>query len=459
MKPADFLKSSTFRFVLSYMALFAGSVLLLLGFIYWSTISFLSQQADLSIRNEIIWLSGIYKEHGLDGLVLTVNERSRRHLNEDEYYSVISADARLLAGNLPPDADRSTAKKGWINIQFRSPYVADRIIHVRAKSVKLAGGELLEVGRNTRLLVVSHQLIVPALLWSLMIMIILAVLGGAVMSRSVLRRIEQINLAVREIMAGDLTRRIPSRGSSDDFDQLASNLNDMLDEIEHLMEGIRHVSNSVAHDLRTPLTRLRNQLEELRGKVGDNRPCVEHVDNSIQCADQLLATFSALLRIARIEAGGQKPAMKVVELSMLLDDAKELYEAVAENKQITITTNTSTPDAVLADRDLLFQAIANLLDNAIKYTQQGGEIRLTATQYGQYVEVRVADNGPGIPAAEREKVLQRFYRLEKSRSGKGSGLGLSLVAAVVKMHNGTLLLSDNNPGLKVTMVFNAFRNV
>ncbi len=456
MKPVDFLSSSTFRFILSYMALFAGSVLLLLGFIYWSTISFLSHQTDLSIKNEITWLSGIYRDHGLDGLVLTINERSLRHLNEEEYYSVVSPGSRLLAGNLPESFIPLLAKAGWKNIEFKSPDVANRIIHVRAKSIQLTGGEFLVVGRDTRQLVVSHQLIVPALLWGLMIMIILAILGGVVMSRSVLRHIERINLTVREIMAGDLTRRIPTRGSSDDFDQLACNLNDMLDEIEHLMEGIRHISNSVAHDLRTPLTRLRNQLEELRIKIGESSPHLQHVENSIQCADQLLGTFSALLRIARIEAGRQKPVMKIVELPLLLDDAKELYEAVAEDKHISITTNSSVQVSVLADRDLLFQAITNLLDNAIKYTQANGEIHLTTTYNGQCAEVRVADNGPGIPVQEREKVLHRFYRLEKSRSGKGNGLGLSLVAAVVKMHHGTLLLSDNNPGLKATMTFDAF---
>lgn len=435
------------------MVLFAGSVLLLLGFIYWSTISFLSLQTDLSIKNEIAWLSGIYNDHGVDGLVLTVSERSRRHISDEQYYAVISADSRLLAGNLPASFSPKNVKAGWKNTEFRSPYATDLTVHVRVLAKRLASGELLLVGRDTRQLVVSHQLIVPALLWGLVIMIILAVLGGILMSRSVLRHIEQINLAVREIMAGDLSRRIPTRGSSDDFDQLACSLNDMLDEIEHLMDGIRHVSNSVAHDLRTPLTRLRNQLEALRVKIGEGNPHLQHVENSILCADQLLATFSALLRIARIEAGRQKPAMKIVELPKLLDDAKELYEAVAENKHITISTNSHSSAPVLADRDLLFQAIANLLDNAIKYTQENGEINLTATQNGQCVEVRVTDNGPGIPINEREKVTQRFYRIESSRTGKGNGLGLSLVAAVVKMHNGRLVLSDNHPGLKVTMIF------
>ncbi len=457
MKPADFLRSSTFRFVLSYMALFAGSVLLLLGFVYWSTISFLSHQANLSIQNETAWLSAIYEKHGSDGLILTVKERSKRNYNEAEYYAVFDRDARKLAGNLPQNLSSLLLNNGWQNIEFRSPYAFDRIIHVRVNSVQLPGGEFLVVGRDTRQLVVSQQLIVPALLWGLFIMIILAVLGGAVMSRSVLRHIEQINLTVREIMAGDLSRRIPTRGSNDDFDQLTRNLNNMLDEIEHLMEGIRHVSDSVAHDLRTPLTRLRNKLEDLREKMGGDSPQRQHVDDSIQCADQLLATFSGLLRIARIEAGGQKSVMQVVEMPTLLEDARELYEAVAERKQIVIRKNASSGVSILADRDLLFQAIANLLDNAIKYTQPGGEVCLTATENGTYVEVRVADNGPGIPPQERDKVIQRFYRLEKSRSGKGNGLGLSLVAAVVDMHNGTLLISGNNPGLKVTMVFEAFK--
>jgi signal transduction histidine kinase len=273
------------------------------------------------------------------------------------------------------------------------------------------------------------------------------------MSRRVLRHIEHINQATREIMDGDLSRRIPVNGSADDFDQLATNLNAMLDEIARLMAGIRHVSNNIAHDLRTPLTRLRNQLEALGEGLGNDNPHYPQVEQSIADADRLLSTFSGLLRIARIESGGLKANIKMVNLSSLIQDAVELYEAVAEVKQIQVSTEANDAVAVLGDRDMLFQAVANLLDNAIKYTQQGGKVVLKVALIKQQAEIVVADNGPGIPAFEYDKVVQRFYRLDQSRNTAGNGLGLSLVEAVVKTHQASLIFSDNEPGLRVTIRF------
>jgi signal transduction histidine kinase len=325
-------------------------------------------------------------------------------------------------------------------------------LQIRGRSYQL-DDYFLFVGRDIRENIALQQLIVRALLWGLVIMSVLGLFGGILMSRRVLRHIEQINQTTREIMAGNLSRRIPTNGSADDFDQLATNLNSMLDEIARLMSGIRNVSNNVAHDLRTPLTRLRNQLETLRDDLGKNSPHSQQVDRSIADADQLLSTFSGLLRIARIETGGLKANIKQVNLATLIQDAVDLYEAVAEAKQIQINTEIKDPVTVLADRDMLFQAVANLLDNAIKYTQQGGKVALKVVQTEQTAEIVVADNGPGIPPFEYDKVVQRFYRLDKSRNTDGNGLGLSLVEAVVNMHDATLKFSDNKPGLKVEIQF------
>jgi signal transduction histidine kinase len=256
-------------------------------------------------------------------------------------------------------------------------------------------------------------------------------------------------------MSGDLSRRVPTNGTADDFDQLAVNLNAMLDEIERLMGGVRQVSDNVAHDLRTPLTRLRNRLEQLRSELGDTSPHQEHVERSIADADQLLATFGALLRIARIEAGGHRPDLVPVDLGALVQDAAELYEALAEDKRLRIDTSVASPATIQGDRDLLFQAVANLLDNAVKYTPDGGRVALEVSRTRDAIDVTVLDTGPGIPAEEREKVVQRFYRLERSRRTPGSGLGLSLVAAVARMHNAALLLEDHAPGLKATLRFEA----
>jgi signal transduction histidine kinase len=434
------------------MALFAGSVLLLLGFIYWSTVAFIVQKTDVSIKTEISWLAELYREQGLNSLLSTVTERSRGGDRETSVYAVSGPGTKILAGNLLglPDPDKS--RNGWLNFSYGDSRASGRVLQIRGRSYQL-DNYFLFVGRDIRENIALQQLIVRALLWGLAIMSILGLFGGILMSRRVLRHIEQINQTTREIMAGDLSRRIPTNGSADDFDQLATNLNSMLDEIARLMSGIRNVSNSVAHDLRTPLTRLRNQLETLHDDLGKNSPHNQQVERSIADADQLLSTFSGLLRIARIEAGSLKAKIKQVNLAALIQDAAELYEAVAEAKQIQINTEIKDSVTVLADRDMIFQAVANLLDNAIKYTQEGGKVVLKVTQTGRAAEIEVADNGPGIPAFEYDKVVQRFYRLDQSRNTKGNGLGLSLVEAVVNMHDATLIFSDNQPGLRVTIQF------
>jgi len=312
----------------------------------------------------------------------------------------------------------------------------------------LQGNLRLLVGRDTRTLKATQQLIVRALLWGLAITFGLALVGGVFMSRGILRRIETINQASREIMAGDMSRRIALQGNGDEIDQLASNLNAMLEQIEGLMEGVRQVSDNIAHDLRTPLTRLRNRLEQLNR---DNSEDVELSTNVAACigdADQLLTTFAALLRIARIESGQHRKCFETVDLSILVSDAAELYQALAEDHQQSLVLGDFDSTAVRGDRDLLFQAIVNLLDNAVKYTPAKGSISIALEHSRETVEIIVSDSGPGIPEAQRDQVGRRFYRLEQSRSTPGNGLGLSLVKAVTQLHQGQLILEDNAPGLR-----------
>jgi signal transduction histidine kinase len=455
MKLGELLRTSTFRLALLYMVLFAGSALLLLGFIYWSTVAFMANQTDATIEAEIVGLAEQYRERGLTGLVETISERLERDPESASVYLFASRNYTPLAGNLTAWPDVAPAQGGWLNFEFKDPRLGGRVFHARARAFVLVGGLHLLVGRDTRELKATQQLIVRALLWGLAITLALALVGGIAMSRSTLRRIEEINQTSREIMGGDLSRRVPTKGTADDFDQLAVNLNAMLDEIERLMGGIRQVSDNVAHDLRTPLTRLRNRLEQLRSVLEDTSPHREHVERSIADADQLLSTFGALLRIARIEAGGHRPALVPVDLATLVRDAAELYEALAEEKRLTIDTSLVHSATIQGDRDLLFQAVTNLLDNAVKYTPDGGKVSLGVRRTGNAVDVTVSDTGPGIPAGECDKVVQRFYRLERSRRTPGSGLGLSLVAAVARMHRATLILEDNAPGLEATLRFEA----
>jgi signal transduction histidine kinase len=453
MKPGELLRASTFRLALLYMVLFGGSVLLLLAFLYWSTVAFVANQTDATIEAEIVGLSERYREHGAKGLVATIRERVARDPDSSSVYLLVSPSRKPLAGNLSAWPTEGTEEDGWLGFEFKDPRAGGRLFQARARSFLLEGNLRLLVGRDTRELKATQELIVRALLWGLAITFGLALVGGITMSRSMLRRIEAINQTSREIMAGDLSRRVPTTGSADDFDELADNLNAMLDEIERLMEGIRQVSDNVAHDLRTPLTRLRNRLETLRTEMDGDSSHMEHVERSIVDADQLLSTFGSLLRIARIEAGGHRSMTETVDLAALARDATELYEALAEARQITLHTAVDGSPSIPGDRDLLFQALTNLLDNAVKYTPQGGRVNLTVSGEEGGVEVGVLDTGPGIPSHERENVVQRFFRLERSRATPGNGLGLSLVAAVAHMHNGTLELEDGAPGLRATLRF------
>jgi signal transduction histidine kinase len=314
------------------------------------------------------------------------------------------------------------------------------------------GNLRLLVGRDVRDLERTRSLIIGALGWGLAISVGLALAGGLMMTSSMVRRIEDINDTSREIVEGDLARRIPASGAGDDFDKLVANLNGMLDRITGLMETVRQVSDNIAHDLRTPLTRLRSRLEIARGQLGDASPEARAaVEQATEEADGLLATFNALLRIARIEAEQRREGFAAVDLRALLGDVAELYEPVAAERGQTITLSVGPVPAVQGDRDLLFQAVANLVDNAIKYTPDGGRIVLGLEAAAGAVTLSVADTGPGIPPDQRERVFDRFHRLEASRSTPGSGLGLSLVRAVARLHGATIGLTDNSPGLRVAL--------
>lgn len=333
----------------------------------------------------------------------------------------------------------------------------------RARIFEVQGGLKLLVGRDVDELTNLKRVIETAINWGMGITLALALLGGFLMSRGTTRRIEVINNTSRRIMNGHLSLRIPTRGTDDDFDQLAENLNQMLDRIVYLMEGIRHVSDSIAHDLRTPLTRLRNQLESTLIAV-DNDEARDQVGRAVSEADQLLATFNALLRIARLETRGNSADMKVISLDELVSDACELYEALAEDKEQAFSQSLEQGVMIEGDRDLLFQMVSNLIDNAIKYTPEQGAIQVVVKREASVAIFAVQDSGIGIPDDEKGQVFQRFYRVGKSRSLPGNGLGLSLVSAVAEIHQGEILLSDTRegdtpPGLTVTVRMPAFTGI
>jgi signal transduction histidine kinase len=435
-----------------YMALFGMSVLLLLAFIYWSTAGYMARQTDSTIEAEITGLADRYRLDGLTGLTTLIAERVARKPTGLSVYLLTDADLRPLVGNLNQWPDVPSSEDGWLDFRLEGIGWPKGETHwARAKAFRLRGGFQLLVGRDVHELELTQRIIINTLLWGLAITVLLALVGGGMMTRTLIRRIEVINDTSREIMSGDLSRRIPTRGTGDDFDQLAGNLNDMLDQIENLMVGIRRVSDNIAHDLRTPLARLRNRLEVLHLEAQGSVRWQEMLEDAMVDADGLLSTFSALLRIARVESESPRAGFAELDLARVVADVVELYQPVAEERGQTLEAAFPDTLPIRGDRDLLFQAAANLLDNAIKYTPAGGHVRIDLEQGEKGWQLSVADDGPGVPAAARDKVFQRFFRLESSRTTAGSGLGLSLVAAVARLHRMQVRLADDHPGLRVIL--------
>lgn len=464
MKILSQLKTSTFQLALLYMVVFATSVFLLLAFIYWRTAGFMTEQTDETIEAEIAGLAEQYRGRGVNGLITIIRERVARDPNAKSLYLLATDDYLKLAGNLSTWPEEAQIQNGWINFTLDDKVGwkgSERL--ARARVFEVQGGLRLLVGRDVQELTTLKRLIERAINWGMGITLALALLGGFMMSRSTTKRIEVINAISRRIMNGHLSLRIPTRGTNDDFDQLADNLNQMLDRIVYLMEGIRHVSDSIAHDLRTPLTRLRNQLENTLMAV-DNDEARDQAAKAVSEADQLLATFNALLRIARLETRGNAADKTVISLGELVADACELYEAVAEDKDQAFEQAISMEVKIEGDRDLLFQMVSNLIDNAIKYTPEQGDIRVAVEDLEGEAVLEVSDSGIGIPDSEKDNVFQRFYRVGKSRSLPGNGLGLSLVSAVTEIHQGRIELSDRrpgeeNPGLRVQVFLPLYRPI
>lgn len=443
---ARLFRSTSFRLTALYIALFGLSVLVLLGYIYWSTAGYMARQADAAIEADVELLAERYRTRGLPGLTALIAERIAADPARSNLYLLTDGEFDPVLGNLDGWPAAAEGPEGWIEFALQVRDGAERH-RARARTFRLRGGFHLLVGRDMHELDTVRALIVDTLGWGLAITLVLALGGGVAMSRSMLRRLEVINETSREIISGDLSRRIPQRGTEDEFDELVSHLNAMLDRIEALMEDVRRVSDSIAHDLKTPLTRLRNDLETLRaGAAPKDR---EAVDHALQEADGLLSTFNALLRIARIESGHRRAGFAEVDFAAVVRDVVEFYEPLSEAHGLSLHCDVDAQPRVRGDRDLLFQAAANLLDNAIKYTPAGGRVEVRVEDAGDRACLTVSDSGPGIPAAAREKVFERFYRVESSRNTPGSGLGLALVRAVARLHDAELRLDDNAPGLTV----------
>ena len=454
---ASITRSFAWRIAIGYGVLFGLSGLALLAFIYVSTAGYTTRQMEAVIEAEVQGLAERYRVAGTRGLRALVGERLARNPASSSIYLLADRRFRVLAGNLSnwPEVARGTDP--WVEFELYTTGAADRpaVHRARARHFQLPRGFHLLVGRNMRDFEEMRSAIVRTVASGIGVAAVLALVVAWRLRRSVVARIESINRTSRRIMEGRLSERIESHGSGDEFDELVSNLNAMLGRIETLMDDVRRVSDNIAHDLRTPLGRLRTRLEQLRDAGGDSASA-ELVEAALSEADQMLATFNALLRIARIETRQRRHGFARVDLATIGNDVADLYAPLAESRDITFR-HSGIEAPVDGDADLLFQSLANLLDNAMKYTPEGGAVTLHVTSDDDTVTVLVADSGPGVPAEEREAVRRRFYRLEPARGTPGSGLGLSLVAAVAQVHEAELTLDDNDPGLIVRLRFDRVR--
>ena len=446
-------RSFAWRIAIGYGVLFGLSGIALLVFIYISAAGYMTRQMEAVIEAEVQGLAERYRISGTRGLGALVGARIARNPASSSIYLLADPGFRVLAGNLSSWPDAARGADPWVEFELYTTDSADRpeAHRARARHFQLRRGFHLLVGRNLRDFEEMRSAIFRTVAWGIGIAAVLALGVAWRLRKSVVARIESINRTSRRIMEGELSERIESHGSGDEFDELVASLNAMLDRIEMLMDDVRRVSDNVAHDLRTPLGRLRTRLEQLRDASGDGESAAL-ADAALGEADQMLATFNALLRIARIETRQRKHAFERVDLATVGDDVADLYAPLAESRDITFR-HSGIEAPVDGDADLLFQSLANLLDNAIKYTPEGGAVTLHVTSDDDTVTVVVADSGPGVPPEEREPILRRFYRLEPARSTPGSGLGLSLVAAVAQLHEAALTLEDSAPGLVVRLRF------
>jgi len=430
------------------MGIFGSSAMILVGYIYWETNGYLEQQTNATISAEIRGLTDLFRQPGGPGVEAVIRDRIARDPSRSTLYLLVTADQRPVLGNLPAWPAGELDVDGWYH--FTQLDQNGQPIPFQGQILQASEGHRLLVAKEQTTLIATRQLINRVYILTLVIGLLLALVGGIVMSSSVTRRVDAINRTSREIMAGRLQRRMPVRGINDEFDQLADNLNAMLDRIDSLIGSVRAVTDNIAHDLRTPLTRLRGRLERLALQPEISETVRNELNATITDADHLLATFRALLRIARIESGTHDEAWTDIDLGALLNDAWELYQAVGEEKEISVRLGAAVGH-MRGDRDLIFQAVSNLLDNAIKYSPAGSEVRLEMSDEGDLLTIAVSDQGPGVPETERGKVLDRFYRTASVTGIPGSGLGLSLVNAIARHHGGELILADNAPGLRVLL--------
>ena len=448
------LRSSTFRLAILYVCIFGASVAGLFGYVYWSTTRYVRQRYDNMIVADRRELLDTFGRGGREALIRELAVHGASAPTDGDVYLLADADYAPIAGNLREWPRAARAGDGWF--EFSLPDWrpdAKRPPLLRVLVTTLTDGSHLLSGEDVDDMAAFSRTINRGLALGVALFCVLAAAAGISVTQRTVARIEAVNATSRAIMASGLGKRIPTRGTKDEWDQLAQNLNSMLERIEELVRGIKEVSDNIAHDLRTPLMRMRGRLEvALRARRNDEAD-EALIARTVAELDEVLKTFSSLLRISAIEARERTVGFGPVDLGALAAEVADLFGAAAEERGIQLRCTAAAAPPVLGDRDLLFEALSNLIDNALKHGQSDVEVRVAPDGAG--VRLRVRDHGPGIPSAERKRVLQRFYRLERSRTTPGNGLGLSLVQAVAQLHGVELSLVEAAPGLAVELKFTA----
>jgi signal transduction histidine kinase len=436
-------------------ALFAA---FLLGYFAWNTRRLITEQITQTVDAEITGLAEQYRLGGIRRLTIVVDNRARRP--GSSLYLVTTYAGQAMAGNISSLATGVLNTPGWTETIYRRLDEPEGTEHrALVRVFQLPGGFRLLVGRDLEERERLHDIVLAAGRWSLAAIVILGLAGGFFVTRRVLKRVDAMTDTTRTIMDGDLTGRLPIAGTGDELDRLAGNLNAMLERIEALMHGLKEVSDNIAHDLKTPLTRLRNRCEEALRLAEDESQYRAALETTIEESDALISTFNALLMIARAESGQARDNMSDFDAAEIARGVGDLYEPLADDKGLVLKVDAPGSAPVRGNRELVSQALANLVDNAIKYGRRNGaeangadaDIVVKAMGEGDRILLTVADAGPGIPEADRSRAVERFVRLEQSRSQPGSGLGLSLASAVARLHGGELKLEDNHPGLRTVI--------
>jgi signal transduction histidine kinase len=450
--------TTAFKLTLVYLTVFALFAAFLLGYFAWNTRRLITEQITRTVDAEITGLSEQYSQGGIRRLVFVIDARARRPGSSLYLVTTFSGDG--LAGNVGLLGEGVLEHTGWTETVYRRLDDAEGTEHhALVRVFELPSGFRLLVGRDLEERERLYDIILSAGQWSIALVIVLGLAGGFFVARRVLHRIDAMTETSRTIMAGDLSGRLPTAGSEDELDRLAVNLNVMLERIEALMRGFKEVSDNIAHDLKTPLTRLRNRAEEALRSGKNEADYRAALDSTIEESDELIRTFNALLMIARAESGQASTPMIEFDAADIVRGVGELYDPLADEKGLALKIEAGAPLPVRGNRELVTQALANLVDNAIKYARPHeaeangmlADVVIAASGEGDRIRLSVSDRGPGVSAGDRERVVQRFVRLEQSRSEPGSGLGLSLASAVAHLHGGELRLEDNGPGLKATL--------